>query len=329
MRILFPLPWVRRELPFLRLRRSLVTRERVRRLLTVSSHNFAAHLAGNLVFSTDLIVVGVLLGAKAAALYGVPARIFALVIGLGTAGPNILLPALSEMEGADEPERQRGYLATGLRVSMAVILLVAMPLVLIPDQLIRAWIGPGYGPSTAVLALLGGVLSSTSRRTSSASTCSRGADSGSSPGCSCPSPWPTSPSRSCSAGSSGIWGVALATVITEAVSTVILIPRSSRPRRASPTAGSRPRRCALRCRRARRAARPRRLQPSGGNGHAALARARRPRLVRGLRGGGLAARAERRRAGRGSSSGTSARGGPGRPSPPSVAVPDRLTTPPP
>ena len=38
------------------------------------------------------------------------------------------------------------------------MLLLALPLVFIPDQLIYGWIGPGWGPSSAVLALFGVVL---------------------------------------------------------------------------------------------------------------------------------------------------------------------------
>ena len=100
VRLGVPLIWLRRELPFLRLRRALVSRLRVRELLTFSWHNFLIHLASKVAYSSDVIVVGIVLGAKAAALYGVPSRIFGLVLGLGTGATDLLYPAFAELEGA-------------------------------------------------------------------------------------------------------------------------------------------------------------------------------------------------------------------------------------
>ncbi len=158
VRLGLPLFWLRRELPFLKLRRAFVSRGRVRELMAFSWHNFLIHLTAKVAYSSDVVVVGIVLGAKAAALYGVPSRIFALVMGLGTGATNLLYPAFAELEGAEARERQRHLLLSGLRLGMALMLLLALPLVFIPDQLIYGWIGPGWGPSSAVLALLGVVL---------------------------------------------------------------------------------------------------------------------------------------------------------------------------
>jgi O-antigen/teichoic acid export membrane protein len=155
LRLALPLLFVWRELPFLRLRSALVTRARVRQLLTVSGHNAAIHLAAKVVFSTDVIVVGIVLGPAAAALYAIPARLFELLFGLGTAGPGLLYPAYAELEGGAQPERQRRLLLTGLRVGMGLALALGLPLVLMPDLLISSWIGPGLEESTAVGVLLG------------------------------------------------------------------------------------------------------------------------------------------------------------------------------
>ena len=158
VRLGLPLFWLRRELPFLKLRRAFVSGRRVRELMAFSWHNFLIHLSAKVAYSSDVIVVGIVLGAKAAALYGVPSRIFGLVMGLGTGATDLLYPAFAELEGAAARERQRHLLLTGLRLGMALMLLLALPLVFIPDQLIYAWIGPGWVPSYAVLALFGVVL---------------------------------------------------------------------------------------------------------------------------------------------------------------------------
>ena len=162
VRLALPLAWVPRELPDLRLSRGLVTRERVRRLTSFSADNFLIHIAGKVVFSADVIVVGAVLGAVAAGLYGVPAKLFALAAGIGTAAVNLLLPALSELEGAGDEAGQRRLLLTGLRASMGLMLVVGLPFVFLPDLLLEAWIGDAdgfdVGRSAPVLGLLGGTL---------------------------------------------------------------------------------------------------------------------------------------------------------------------------
>ena len=105
-----------------------------------------------------MIVVGILLGASAAALYAIPARLFEIAFGAGVAGTALLLPAFAELEGAEKLDQQREYLRTGLRAAMALALLFGLPLVLMPDRLIEAWIGGGFAGSTWVMVLLGLVL---------------------------------------------------------------------------------------------------------------------------------------------------------------------------
>jgi O-antigen/teichoic acid export membrane protein len=158
LRLVLPLGWLRRELPQLRLRRVLVTRARVRQLVAFSWSNFLVHVANKVVFATDVIVVGIALGAEAAALYAIPAKLFSLAFGLGSVGTSLLYPAFAEQEGAGEEERQRRLLLAGLRGGSAAAVLLALPLLFIPDQLIEGWVGEGYGESSPVLALLALVL---------------------------------------------------------------------------------------------------------------------------------------------------------------------------
>jgi O-antigen/teichoic acid export membrane protein len=157
-RLLLPLAWLRREIPTLELRRRYVTKQRVRDLASFSFSNFMVHIAQKIVFSTDVIVVGIVLGTNASGVYSVPAKLFALVFGVGTAATSLLFPAFAELEGARAVDAQRRLLLSGLRAGMALMLLLALPLLLIPDLLIHGWIGSGYESGYPVLALLAGVL---------------------------------------------------------------------------------------------------------------------------------------------------------------------------
>jgi len=225
VRFVVPVAWVPREFPDLRISRRLVTRERVRELLAFSWYGLLIQIAAKIVTSTDVIVVGVVLGAEAAALYGIPSRLFLLGLGLGSAGTNVLFPAFSELEGREDRERQHGLLLAGLRVGMALMLFVALPLVLVPDLIIRAWVGTGFGESTWVLVLLGltlivhqpaNVLSQyliARARQRALSLVSLGV---------------VSVNLALSivlAMTVGIWGVALASVVTLAVEAAVLVPR--------------------------------------------------------------------------------------------------------
>lgn len=225
LRYVLPLAWLPRELPGLRLRRALATRERLRELVGFSWHNFLIHVAGKVVFSTDIVVVGVLLGPVAAALYGIPARLFSLVFGAGAAATDLLYPALAELEGRDEPERQRRLVLGGLRLGTALMAVLALPMIVMPDLLIEGWIGQGFEESTAVAALLGVALllhlpghvlsqylvaRARQRELALVSIAVVAANLG----LSIPL-----------ALTVGIWGVALATVVTETVFALVLVPR--------------------------------------------------------------------------------------------------------
>jgi O-antigen/teichoic acid export membrane protein len=158
LRLVLPLAWLRRELPDLRIARRFVTRARLRVLTVFSSSNFLVHIAQKIVFSTDVIVVGIVLGSAASGVYSVPAKLFALVFGIGTAATSLMFPAFAELEGAGDKDRQRRLLLVGLRAGTGLMLLLALPLLLIPDLLIQAWIGGGFHGSYRVMAILAGVL---------------------------------------------------------------------------------------------------------------------------------------------------------------------------
>ena len=117
--------------------------------------NFLAHVASKVVLSADVVVVGVVLGAVNAGFYALASRLFAVTLGVASATNPFLLPAFAEAEGAGEVRRQRKLLLLALRAGTALALLVALPLVLLPDDLLAAWVGEGYRESAPLVAILG------------------------------------------------------------------------------------------------------------------------------------------------------------------------------
>ncbi len=155
IRLMLPVIYVRREIPSLRLSRSLVRRGAVRELLSYSRFSFMTHVAGKVVYSADVILIGKILGAEPVALYFVASRLFSLAASVAQIGTEVLLPLQSELEGKAEHERQRAILATGIRASMCVSVLLCFPLIVLPHWVIGAWLGRGFETSVVPLALLG------------------------------------------------------------------------------------------------------------------------------------------------------------------------------
>lgn len=225
-RLLLPLFWFRREFPELSLRRSLVTGRRARELLSFSSRNMLIQVASKVVVSTDVIVVGVIFGSVAAGVYGIPAKLFALAYVVGIASTTLLFPLLSELEGADDRERQERYLRSGVRLGVAVVVAVGLPLVFLPDNFLEAWLPSDFDVSTGgpILAILmvsllfaqpGHLLAQflVARGRHGRLAVARLAT--------------VAVNLLLSIGLAlwvGLWGVALATLITEAVSVIVVLP---------------------------------------------------------------------------------------------------------
>jgi O-antigen/teichoic acid export membrane protein len=155
VRLGYPVFFVRREFPELQLSRSFVSRKNVRGLLGFSWFAFLGHMAGKVIYSADVIVIGIILGAREVALYGVASRLFALVAAVASTGTDLLLPLQSELEGRRDHERQRTFLTAGVRASTSVAVLLGFPLIVLPSWVLTAWLGSGFEGSASSLALLG------------------------------------------------------------------------------------------------------------------------------------------------------------------------------
>ena len=155
VRLGFPVLFVRRELPGLRISPALVSFGGVRSLLGYSGFAFVGHAAGKVVYSADVIVIGTILGPEKVAFYAVATRLFGLASRMGQIGTDLLLPLQSELEGRAEHDRQRALVVSGIRSSMCVAVLLAFPLFVLPSWTLTAWLGSGFQASVVPLALLG------------------------------------------------------------------------------------------------------------------------------------------------------------------------------
>ena len=119
VRVAVPAAVVRREIPELRLSPKFVSRSRLKSLGFFSGYTSLGQIAAKIVFSSDVIVIGVVLGAPAAAIYAVASRLFGVAQGIAGTGTDLLFPAISAFEG-----RGRRIGSSGI-YSPACVLLVA------------------------------------------------------------------------------------------------------------------------------------------------------------------------------------------------------------
>ena len=118
LRLGLPLVWLRRSYHSSAQPRLCTRFPHARADVGVSWSNFLVHLANKVVFSTDVVVVGIVLGAEPAALYAIPPGSSSSPVSASVVTP-LLYPALSEYEGSGELERQRRLLLSGLRGATA------------------------------------------------------------------------------------------------------------------------------------------------------------------------------------------------------------------
>lgn len=230
----FPMLFIRRELPGLRISRAAVSRDSLKGLLGFSWFGFLGHIAGKVVFSADVIVIGIILGAKEVALYGVASRLFGFAAGVASTGTSLLLPLQSELEGRGDHERQRLYVTAGVRAAAGVGVLLGFPLVILPAWVLTAWLGAGFGASVAPLALLGAAaVFTTTNFVLSQYLFARGRPALLAVAQSCLAAANLALTIGLLLATGDIWAAALATLVVEAISAVIVLPLLARRRGVS------------------------------------------------------------------------------------------------
>jgi O-antigen/teichoic acid export membrane protein len=204
----------------------LISRRQSRELLEFSSKNLLIQIASKVVVSTDVIVVGVIFGGLAAGIYGIPAKVFALVFAVGMASTTLLFPFLSELEGAEDRERQERYLLSGIRLGLVVVVAVGLPLLILPGRILDAWLSSEFDVAEAapvLFVLMSSIFFAQPTHLLAQFLVARGKHGR------------LAVARLATvvanlllsiglAFAVGLWGVALATLLTEAVSATLILP---------------------------------------------------------------------------------------------------------
>lgn len=146
-----------RESSGIRLRPAAVSSPALKKLFVYGLYCFLASLGWFLAYASGALIIGATLTASDIAQYGLATSLLAIVSGLVVAFSQSLMPIASEYEATGRLELiQKAYLI-GTRVSLLIVLPLAMVLVLVGATVLSVWVGPeladGSGRLLRLLAI--------------------------------------------------------------------------------------------------------------------------------------------------------------------------------
>ena len=131
-----------------------VRRERLREVTAFSVFMMMIDWANKLNYSIDAIVIGILLGTAAVAVWSVGQRLAETTQRLTNQLNDILFPNIVDHSESSRTDRLQGILLIGTRLSLATVVPIGVTLMLMASPLIRAWVGPDFDGSVIVVQLL-------------------------------------------------------------------------------------------------------------------------------------------------------------------------------
>ena len=147
-----------RVFPGLRLTPSLFRRERLREVTGFSVHMAVIDWANKLNYSVDALVIGAFLNTTAVAVWAIGQRLAELAQRLANQLNEILFPAVVENDTAARLDRLRRIFVDGTKLSLATVIPLAGPMLLMAQPLVLSWVGPEFAGSVPILQLLSAVV---------------------------------------------------------------------------------------------------------------------------------------------------------------------------
>jgi O-antigen/teichoic acid export membrane protein len=145
---------VSRILPGTRLSPHLVDRAQRRHALHLSGWFLLQALLAAVYATGDVMVVGIVLGLRDAAIYAVGSKLAAAAINGLDAMAQVFFPYASSAARNQGQGALREIAVDGTRVTLAAGLMASLVFIILASPGIRAWVGPGYGTSAEVLVVL-------------------------------------------------------------------------------------------------------------------------------------------------------------------------------
>jgi O-antigen/teichoic acid export membrane protein len=143
-----------RVFPALRVRLDLFRRRRLRELTSFSVFMALIDWANKLNYSIDALVIGIMLGTGAVAVWSVGQRLAEATQRLTNQLNDILFPNIVDHNASERVDRLQRLFLVGTRLSLATVVPIAAVLMMMAGPLVHAWVGPGFDGSVIVVQLL-------------------------------------------------------------------------------------------------------------------------------------------------------------------------------
>jgi O-antigen/teichoic acid export membrane protein len=147
-----------RAFPALRLRLSYFRRGRLRDLTGFSAYLAVIDWSSKLAYATDNVVVGRMLGTSAVGVFSVGSRLTEQMFKVTNQLHTLLFPAVVTRATTGDADSQQTLMVIATRFQLAMAVAVAAMSIADGDVLIRAFFGPDFSQSVAILQLLAFVV---------------------------------------------------------------------------------------------------------------------------------------------------------------------------
>jgi len=140
--------------PPLRIRWSLFRRNRLREVTGFSVYSSIIDWANKLNYELDEVVIGVFMGSAPVAVWAVADRIISGTQRLTNQLNGVLFPVVVESDTTNKTARLQLLLLEGTRLSLAMVVPIAVTLMLLAEPLVRAWVGLKMIESAPIIQVL-------------------------------------------------------------------------------------------------------------------------------------------------------------------------------
>jgi O-antigen/teichoic acid export membrane protein len=152
----------RRLVPGLSLSPRLIDRKLVKPLAALSVWLAIDDAAFIIINRIDAIVVGLVVGLEAAAIYGIGQKLVLAISGLVSPISVLFYPHSAELAARRDYDGLRDSLLTGTRIVLGISFPIAIALSVLAGPILEAWVGPGFAGAVPVIVFLSGAALITS-----------------------------------------------------------------------------------------------------------------------------------------------------------------------
>ncbi len=143
-----------RVFPGLRIRWSLVHRERLREVTAFSVYMALINWANKLNYSVDALVVGAFMDTSAVAVWAVGQRLAETTQRMTNQFNEVLFPTVVDNDTSRRLDRLKLIFLMGTRLSLATVVPVGCVVILLARPLVEAWVASEFAASAIVVQLL-------------------------------------------------------------------------------------------------------------------------------------------------------------------------------